>query len=347
MEWSESWSNLLRSTYDQGAALLTSNSYDPEPFAVTQAAEAHRWFWKPETVHTLLIAESHVFTSANEVGTSVSCSPRELDLPHEIPPEFVRLVYCLGYGENSLLSMPAIKNSGTWQYWDMFGDLACKGKQPRRLQSTFSERMTWKIQVLRTLHAKGIWLVDASVHAIYKPGGKRVDQTIADRFHAQWWHGYGGEMARSLAPKQTFVIGRGLSKTLKDSGVKFDDWLYQPNSRIDTATRLAQMENFKRTVAAGPFSCRASATDTECLPSTSACASANADETFVGNLKFKATLKRRQDSADISGCLGDFRADEQRRRNDRARVLDGRGISPRGGCPDHCILPDGSLLRGA
>ncbi|MDQ6666242.1 MAG: hypothetical protein M3Z23_17830, partial [Acidobacteriota bacterium] len=46
------------------------------------------------------------------------------DLPYapiDIPRGFVRLVYCLGYGESHLLDEPIeARNSGTPQFWKIF-----------------------------------------------------------------------------------------------------------------------------------------------------------------------------------------------------------------------------------
>jgi len=61
---------------------------------------------------------------------------RRAEVPPEArfaPTDFVRLVYCLGYGENELLDGGLVPgNGGTWQYWDLFGRLTNRGKQPRK-----------------------------------------------------------------------------------------------------------------------------------------------------------------------------------------------------------------------
>src|SRR5436305_8632592 len=81
-----------------------------EPLEVALAVESHRWAWRPESVSVMLIAESHVYTSENDLAITV----RQDLLPPEArhaPSEYVRLVYCLGYGENEILSgMPAVEN---------------------------------------------------------------------------------------------------------------------------------------------------------------------------------------------------------------------------------------------
>src|SRR5579863_4369414 len=87
---------------------------------VALQVEHHRWFWKPKEVKVILIAESHVYTSEPDLRIKL----RKTLLPNEMsfsPDSFVRLVYCLGYGENQLLERkPEITNRGTWQYWNLF-----------------------------------------------------------------------------------------------------------------------------------------------------------------------------------------------------------------------------------
>ena len=87
---------LLAKCHCQLAPLLGQSA---EPLSVTKHVERHRWFWRPETPRLILLAESHVHTTEAETN----CMIRAHDLPANIPAEFVRLVYCLGYGESGLL----------------------------------------------------------------------------------------------------------------------------------------------------------------------------------------------------------------------------------------------------
>ena len=38
-----------------------------EPLGVIERAEAHRRFWRPERVRVVLLAESHVYTTSEEL----------------------------------------------------------------------------------------------------------------------------------------------------------------------------------------------------------------------------------------------------------------------------------------
>ncbi len=88
-----------------------------EPLEVVRRADEHRDYWRPrKVVRIVLLAESHVYTTTGELGYRLQALPA---LPPDLPRGFVRLVYCLGYGENRLLDRPVTgtRNTGTPQYW--------------------------------------------------------------------------------------------------------------------------------------------------------------------------------------------------------------------------------------
>ena len=47
----------------------------PEPASVLEAVDAHREYWRPSEVRVLLLAESHVMTTAVEAMATVSLAP--------------------------------------------------------------------------------------------------------------------------------------------------------------------------------------------------------------------------------------------------------------------------------
>lgn len=143
-----------------------------EPIEVWRRAEEHRAYWRPVRVRVILLAESHVHTTASELE-------RKVILPgmpgNDLPRGFVRLVYCLGYGENDLLDHPFIPgkdNPGTPHYWKIFyscinliqsnADFA-----PVLKQTPFQQRIKNKLALLRRLKEAGVWLVDTSLAALY------------------------------------------------------------------------------------------------------------------------------------------------------------------------------------
>src|SRR5918997_3712328 len=89
-----------------------------EPPDAAVAAEACRQAWRPKRLRVLLLAESHIATSAAELACRVALPPH-LDWPG--PRRFVRHLYCAGYGEPELLEGPlgpeARPRGGTPQFW--------------------------------------------------------------------------------------------------------------------------------------------------------------------------------------------------------------------------------------
>ena len=90
-----------------GASAIHERGFVAEHPAVALAVERHRWAWKPENVRILLVAESHVYTSEEELALRVQRELLPVEARHA-PTEYVRLIYCLGYGETSLLTRAPI-----------------------------------------------------------------------------------------------------------------------------------------------------------------------------------------------------------------------------------------------
>src|SRR6267142_3590652 len=114
-------SELTRSTGQMRQHGSMKPCLTPEPFRSCLAAEYHRQFWRPTEPRVVLLAESHVYTDIVDLRSSVARKILPLDIQHS-PKQFVRLIYCLAYGENTLvqgtLKQP---NEGTRQYWRLFG----------------------------------------------------------------------------------------------------------------------------------------------------------------------------------------------------------------------------------
>jgi hypothetical protein len=87
---------------------------------------------------------------------------------------------------------------------------------PRKINSNIQERLEWKISVLTELKNAGIWLVDASVIAVYKSGGKRLisgklyQEIVKYSFEKFVWPN-----VEKDEPEQIWVIGIGVGKVLK------------------------------------------------------------------------------------------------------------------------------------
>lgn len=120
------------------------------------------------------------------------------------PRGFVSLVYCLAYGENGALEgkINDTANRGTSQFWTM---LACCSRgvdhvalpdSKKQLASEFAsdllkggklsveDRLQAKLEVLKDLQARGIWLIDVSVFGWYMPQPQEYSRSsISNEVH--------------------------------------------------------------------------------------------------------------------------------------------------------------------
>jgi hypothetical protein len=142
--------------------------------------EEYRQFWRPDEINIVLLAESHVFTDKQDY--EISCDSSIL---HEIiadyPLRFVRFVYCLGYGEDELLTKWRTdrKNTGTPQYWKIFSSCVAENENDLGFHAILKtktpssiQRLRNKIEVLQEMKEKGMWLSDASIVGLYGSGKK-------------------------------------------------------------------------------------------------------------------------------------------------------------------------------
>jgi hypothetical protein len=168
----------------------------------------------------------------------------------------VRLVYCLGYGEPEVLTGTPKPAGETWQYWDLFGDCVGHGKQPRKGNSTWQERIRWKVETLERLRDRGIWLLDASVHGIYAPSDsrrpsdsdgpsaalrKRVPSNVVAMLHRDWWRNYGRERLAESPSAPVWAIGGPVRDALQRAGHPANGWVYQPNAQVSNEARGSRM----------------------------------------------------------------------------------------------------------
>jgi hypothetical protein len=233
---------LLQNAYTAGVGTIANDretAHVPaESFGAITKVEQHRWHWRPDRPRLILIAESHVYTSAADLGVTINQGEVAPFIPtgQPLPPSnYVGLVYCLGYGEtNLLLNRHAnFSNRGTWQFWDLFGRVAGTGKQPRASAGTsLRARLEWKIQTLIRLKEIGVWLLDASAHAIYIGDRLRRSQKCCQALHRQWWEHYGRQVISECDDPVVWVIGSSAHGHLADlDQFSCQDFIYQPNAR--------------------------------------------------------------------------------------------------------------------
>lgn len=228
----------------------------PEPARVLEAVHAHREYWRPVDVRVLLLAESHVMTPAVDAAASVSLAPFGLA---DSPSAFVRLVYCLGYGEPDLVTPPVSKNSGTPQFWKLLA--ACTGVMEggpvmKATEPEVGRRVVGKIELLQALRRRGVWLLDASPVALYAGGIRKPTSTQVRAALQVSWAAYAGEVVKVVSPRAVVVIGKTvhdvLGETLRAtvSSSASVDWIYQPQARVSAEQHRAGRGTLARVVRA-------------------------------------------------------------------------------------------------
>jgi len=219
----------------------------PETYNSVRLVEEYRKFWRPKKVRTILLAESHVFTSADETQMQV----RKLNGLAGYPRHFSRFVYCLAYGEKSLIEDGGPnKNAGTPQYWKLL--FSCLNKissnqdfSPILKTRTRNEetRFANKISLLKKLRDNGIWLVDVSVMALYNQG-KKPARTKYRELVKTSWDNYTLEVIRGAKSKNVIIVGKGVAEIVSQDLEQFMGEnchvINQPNARLSSKARLEE-----------------------------------------------------------------------------------------------------------
>ena len=192
--------------------------------------EAWRAAWRPGCVKVLLLAESHAAQAPGDERVRVRL-PASIRGKRQLPATYVRLVYCLGYGENGVCSpAPSTSNRGTPDYWDIFERIAATG--PRHANELLPRRqLERKVAVLERLAGRGIWLEDASPVGIYQTGGGRLTRD-SDTLAAIEREGYSHYVRPGVAADgpQVWIIGRTVAKALRGlPGIRTDRVIMQPS----------------------------------------------------------------------------------------------------------------------
>ena len=214
---------------------------------------AHRDYWRPPEVRVLLLAESHVMTTAAESTATVSLAPFGLT---SAPFTFVRVVYCLGYGEPGLVTPRVVKNAGTPQFWRLLA--ACAGAMGdrtvmKKTEPDLRRRVLGKLELLQELKRRGVWLLDASPVALYAGGGtKPAAKDLREALKVSW-EAYSCERVKEASPRAVVVIGKTVFDVLGErlrSAVPSAtvDWIYQPQARVSTERHRAGRETLARVV---------------------------------------------------------------------------------------------------
>lgn len=233
----------LNDAYSRITSILGN---DTETLESVQLVETYRRFLKPEKVRVVLLAESHVFTNADDRKIVI---PPIAELPG-YPTAYARFVYCLGYGERMLTKNPRHPaRDGTPPFWKILfscGNHVSEAEdfKPILGQTGQGLRLQNKINLLRDLRTQGVWLVDASIVGLYRDGKKVRNMWSVLR---ESWQSYTREVVTSANPEHVICIGKGVAGIVESDLQKYFHGRYtvipQPNARL---SREDHMTNYKR-----------------------------------------------------------------------------------------------------
>lgn len=238
-------------TYQKLQSVLGSQI---EPFEVIELVETYRQYFKPDTVKVILLAESHVYTTASDAKITI---PQIAELPM-YPTKYAKFVYCLGYGERHLTkSLFHPMRDGTPQFWKIFASCNTEGNVEdsfKQVQCTTQteERIRNKIKILLSLKEKGVWLVDTSIAALYHRG-KKLNNMNEALFES--WKCYTRNVVFSANPSHVICIGKGVARIVEaDLKERFSEnysVVEQPNAFLSSEEHLANYQHYSNVCGAG------------------------------------------------------------------------------------------------
>lgn len=212
------------------------SNWELEPFPIVKTVNEHREYWKPKKINVVLLAESHVYTTISDHNNTMNYDGF-LHL-NGCPNNYVRLVYCLGYGEKKLVRIN--DNPGTPQFWKIFASCVNKDFNSEFAKISVSmnphgnQRIRNKISLLEELKKRGIWLVDASIVALYNNTNK-PSPIMMRKIIETSWDQYVSKIIQESNPKKIIVIGKGVVNILEYKINKINIPYFvqpQPNARL-------------------------------------------------------------------------------------------------------------------
>ena len=225
-----------------------------ESAAVLAAAAAHRGYWRPARVRLLVLSESHVWTRDSEAEAAV---PLEQFGHPGAPRPFVRMVYCLGYGERSLVQASLRSNFGSPQFWKLLAeavDASAVASVVERTEPRFLVRIAAKLRLLEALRARGVWLADACPVALYAASQPKPKMRVLAEALEIAWDAYARAMIREAAPEAVMIVGKMVHDGIGDRirallGPSVPvEWMYQPQARRPAAEHAAGIDRLRRLV---------------------------------------------------------------------------------------------------
>jgi hypothetical protein len=231
---------------------IKRSGFELEDYQVIDAVRRHRDYWRPTSTQVVLLAESHVWTTQQDFACKIDVQRFGLS---DYPRNYVRLVYDLGYGEDELLDGFPNKNSGTPQYWKIFyatcnrikANIDCSSVMKTSNRELVS-RISAKVELLRKMRQRGIWLMDASIVSLYKPGGFKPSSVAMQQAIEVSWDHYIADEIMAINPRHVICVGIKVFKTLETRLRRLFEadrvsCIAQPQAHISAQQHLANLSH--------------------------------------------------------------------------------------------------------
>ncbi|MCU0316664.1 MAG: hypothetical protein MUC92_08735 [Fimbriimonadaceae bacterium] len=213
--------------------LLASGATQIESVEVALAAEAHAWFWRPTEVKKLLVVANRSFTRQSELA-----------IPTKLrwlggPTCFVRTLPCLAFGESQLAAAPEPSIDPT--LWPLLSDLAEFPLVTR--SANLSERLEWKVKILRRLQQKGYWIQNPHPFGLAEPLSSEQEAELV----APWLRQHLLPLADESQGAEIVCMGEPLAASLQMAGTPVSQVLSTTLAK-DPATAPREPKGLKGSV---------------------------------------------------------------------------------------------------
>lgn len=194
-----------------------------------------------------------MFTSDADRNLNLNINQQPLANLPNYPEQYAKFVYCLAYGEKSLTNADNHPlRDGTPQFWKIF--YSCLNEvnnnqcfAPILRMTPTEQRITNKINVLASMRERGIWLVDASIAAVYGNDVNLTSNTKRQTILASWL-GYTRNVIIAANPKHVIVVGKGVYDAIQNHLPPIMEnnhtVIPQPQARLPTIEHLANFRSY-------------------------------------------------------------------------------------------------------
>lgn len=142
------------------------------------------------------------------------------------PVDFVRFIYCLGYGENELLTREINRNTrGTPLFWKIFSNCVAEEETKvlkmgtwKKTRKNLEERLRNKVNVLRKMQERGMWLLDASIVGLTKMRRNKTKKKIIKIC----WDNHIAKVIRESKLNYIAVIGSRVGNVISSELLRLD-----------------------------------------------------------------------------------------------------------------------------